>query len=238
MLVIHKIPCFKESKFMNFKKLLFLISIFNVVSIFTSLNNCIDLTEENILQENRTESDQLIYKNYILTGSAFVNCNTVLFSHIYPLIQQLENSGNTGLNPNTQEALNIWLDLYTEMKCFDQSATDCSFVLTQNIFKLIQTLQSSATGLNAGQQDALDTWISLYKKMRCFDQSAANCTFVLNNNIFPLVIFMQTGGTLSAAQQAALSYWTGIYRDMKCAGCGCTGGCTGVCPVCPCPNQN
>ena len=238
MLVIHTISCRKEGEFMNLKKLLFLISIFNAVNIFTSLDNGTGLAEENILQKNIVESDFAIHKNYILTGTALANCNIVLSSYIYPLIQQLEKSGNTGLNPNTQNALDIWLDLYTEMKCFDQLPTDCSFVLSGNIFRLINLLQTSLTGLNTGQQDALDKWIDLYQRMKCFDQSLTNCSFVLNNNIFPLVIFMQTGGTLSTVQQQALSYWTGIYRAMKCAGCGCTGGCTGVCPACPCPNQN
>lgn len=219
---------------MNLKKILFLVLLCNIKAFFSQID------EQTEIQEESIENNQTIYRDYILTPIMAANCSNVLISHIYPLIKQLEDSGVTGLNPNIQTALDTWLDLYTEMKCFDQSTsftTGCGFVLNGNMFRLINLLQKSSTGLNTGQLDALDIWIDLYKRMKCFDQSTTDCSFVLNN-IFPLVVFMETGGTLSAAQQEALFYWTGVYRDMKCAGCGCTGGCTGVCPVCPCSTQN
>jgi len=158
------------------------------------------------------------------------NCDFVLKSNIFRLIQLLENSG---LTANQQDALDSWLNAYTEMLCYDQLTTDCTIVL-QNIVRLIQRLESSPVPLPSNVQEALNTWIIVYSKMKCFDQTIQNCNFVLNSNIFRLIQLMETTGGLSTNQEEALFYWTGIYELMKCAGCGCTGGCTGVCPVCHC----
>lgn len=207
---------------MNFKTKLLIVLLSNLGIIFSNLVDSYTGSYEEQMSENE---DMSIRKDVPLLNP---NCGFVLNNNIFRLINLLSS---VGLTANQQDALDTWLAIYAEMKCFDQSTGvngNCTQVYNR-IFSLISTLQSS--GLPANQQLALDYWLFVYNQMKCFNQSSIDCSNVLNNNIFFLTQLMETTTGLSVNQQAALDYWTELYALMKCAGCGCETGCTDVCPL-------